>query len=128
MKLKRVFKHYSVCEEYKSAMWDNSLVMDKELKISNAVNFMSNTDLFDAGMRSVINEWPISCEVNFTNPSMNKIAWLGQAACALLIDCPEDLVKTAWGMLSDDKRNLANNAAKKYIKQWTDIYLEKHYA
>ena len=128
MRIKQVFKHYTQCEEYESAMWKNSIAMDKELKIQQAVNFMSDTDAFEAGMRVVINEWPVSCEVNFTNQSINKVAWLGQASCANTIDCPEDLTKAAWSLLSDYDREKANNAAAKIIKKWTENYLDKMYA
>jgi hypothetical protein len=102
--------------------------IDQELKIQQCVNFMSDTDVFEAHMMLVISEWPMSCEANFTNGSINQVAWLGQAAAAIGIDSPEDITKKAWGMLSSEKQDLANIAARRQIKKWKDAHLEKIYA
>lgn len=128
MKIKRIYHHYSKCEEYKSVMWQASIGIDQELKIKQCINFMSDTDVFEAHMMLVVANWPISCEANFTNGSINQVAWLGQAAAALGIECPEDITKKAWGLLETGKQNLANEAAKRQIKKWKDSYLEKIYA
>jgi hypothetical protein len=89
---------------------------------------MSDTDVFEANMMLVVSEWPLSCEANFTNGSINQVAWLGQAAAAIGIECPEDITKLAWGKLEKEKQDLANSAAKRQIKKWKDDYLEKKYA
>lgn len=109
-------------------MWQSSLGIDKAEKLDQCVIFMSDTDLFSAAMQLVVSEWPKSCEANFTNSGINQIAWLGQAAAALAIECPEDITKEAWGKLEEEKQTLANNAAKFHIKKWKDEYLEKEYA
>lgn len=128
MRIKRVYHHFSKCEEFKSIMWQSSLGIDKDEKINQCVQFMSNTDVFESFMIAVINEWPVSCEANFTNSGINQIAWLGQAAAAIGIGCPEDITKEAWGRLSDLQMEKANEAAKIQIKKWKDKYLEKNYA
>lgn len=127
MRIKRIYHHFSKCEEFKSIMWQSSLGIDKEEKINQCTCFMSDTDLFSAAMKLVIIEWPKSCEANFTNSGINQVAWLGQAAAAIAIECPEDVTKDAWGRLEDEKKMLANNAAKSHIKKWKDDYLEKNY-
>lgn len=109
-------------------MWQSSLGIDKTEKINQCALFMSDTDLFSAAMKLVIVEWPKSCEANFTNSGINQVAWLGQAAAAIAIECPEDITKDAWGRLEEEKQMLANNAAKSHIKKWKDDYLEKIYA
>lgn len=128
MKIKRIYHHFSKCEEFKSIMWQSSLGIDKTEKLNKCQIFMSDTDLFSASMKLVLIEWPISCEANFTNSGINQTAWLGQAAAALAIECPEDITKEAWGMLDSEKQLLANNAAKLHIKKWKDDYLEMLYA
>jgi len=128
MRIKRIYHHFSKCEEFKSIMWQSSLGIDKTEKINQCVSFMSDTDLFSAAMKLVVVEWPKSCEANFTNSGINQVAWLGQAAAAIAMDCPEDITKEAWGKLEEAKQALANNAAKSHIKKWKDDYLEKAYA
>jgi hypothetical protein len=109
-------------------MWQTSLGIDKKEKISQCVAFMSDTDLFEACMMRVVTEWPISCEANLTNSGVNQVAWLGQAAAAIGIECPEDITKESWGYLPDSIKDKANAAAKKHIKQWKENYLEKIHA
>lgn len=128
MRIKRIYHHFSKCEEFKSIMWQSSLGIDKEEKISQCVKFMSDCDVFESFMIAVINEWPISCEANLTNSGINQVAWLGQAAAAIGIECPEDITKEAWGKLTQEQMDSANNAAKRQIKKWKDNYMEKIYA
>lgn len=128
MRIKRIYHHFSKCEEFKSIMWQTSLGIDKQEKIQQCVRFMSDTDLFSAAMKLVVNEWPTSCEANLTNAGINQVAWLGQAAAAIAIECPEDITKESWGLLDNEKQVLANNAAKMHIKKWKDAHLEKLYA
>jgi len=128
MRIKRIYHHFSKCEEYNGAMWKSSLGMDKTAMTEKAILFMSDCDIFEAHMMLVVSEWPLSCEANFTSNGINKIAWLGQAACAIGIDCPEDIVKTAWGSLTDLQRANANLAASKIVKKWVNDHLEKIYA
>lgn len=109
-------------------MWQTSLGIDQEAKINQCVRFMSDTDVFECFMMTVISDWPLSCEVSFTNPQINQVAWLGQAAAAIGIACPEDITKKAWGLLAEEKQIKANEAAKRNIKKWKDAYLEKEYA
>lgn len=109
-------------------MWQTSLGIDREAKINQCVKFMSDTDVFECFMMTVISDWPLSCEASLTNPQINQIAWLGQAAAAIGIECPEDITKKAWGLLAEEKQIKANEAAKRNIKKWKDDYLEREYA
>lgn len=128
MRIKRIYHHFSKCEEFKSVMWKSSLGFDKKEKAKQCAEFMADTDLFSAAMMLVIAEWPLSCEASFTNTGINQVAWLGQAAAAIAIECPEDITKEAWGLLSYDKQELANDAAKIHIKKWKLAHLENFYA
>lgn len=109
-------------------MWQTSLGIDQEEKINQCIKFMSDTDVFESFMIAVIREWPLSCEVSLSNPQINQVAWLGQAAAAIGIECPEDITKKAWSFLSEEKQIKANEAARRNIKKWKDEYLEKKYA
>ena len=43
-------------------------------------NELSSEDLTRENMMRVISEWKYSCEHNLTNESLNRIAYIGQAA------------------------------------------------
>ena len=69
-------------------------------------------------MKKVCNEWVISCKQNFTNPQMNKIAWLGQAACCLYAGIHEDETREAWSLITQSDRDRANAIAEECIQEW----------
>lgn len=97
-------------------MW-SSAGRQKHL-VEKSAFFMADTKRFQSAMYRVICEWPISCEHNLSDLSQNRLAWIGQAACAIEIKCPESAVREAWGRLTDNQRRDANESAKKTIKEW----------
>lgn len=102
-------------------MWGK--VSNREEWIDRATNFTGDHVLYGSWMQKVIEEWPISCEHNLTNLTQNRKAWLGHAAVAMAIQCPEDIVRLAWSRLTDEQRQLANNEADKAIKKWEESYV-----
>jgi len=97
-------------------MWKKVDDRDKYLKI--AVEFTGDHERYGAAMFQVLQLWPISCEHNLSDKSQNRKAWIGHAACAIAIGCPEDIVRQAWHMLTDEQRVAANKAADTAINQW----------
>jgi len=69
-------------------------------------------------MLKVVNEWHFSCEQNLSKIDTNRKAWIGHAAVAMAIQCPEDIVRQAWGFLTNEQQVLANNQAKQAIELW----------
>lgn len=98
-------------------------VEDREKRLQAAIEFTGNHKLYGQAMARVVMEWPISAENALTDSGLNRKAWVGHAACALAIGCPEDIVRQAWGFLTDEQRLLANKAADRAIALW-----EEHYA
>lgn len=120
MRLTRVYHPFTAWEEVKAGMW--SEVDDRKAHLSRAVAFTGNHEQYGRYMRRVIREWPISCENALTDPALNKKAWVGHAATALAIECPEDITREAWGMLTDEQRFLANQEADRAIREWEHHY------
>jgi hypothetical protein len=118
--LLRVYKPISEWEEIKANMWGDVENAQKMLEL--AVSFTSNHALYGKNMMRVIKEWPNSCENALTDPNLNKKAWIGHAACALAIGCPEYITRKAWGYLTDEQRLLANREAERAIAQWVVSY------
>ena len=69
-------------------------------------------------MNEVIETWVYSCEHNFTNNSINQIAYLGQAACCIYKEIPSTVTMEAWSLLDIKIRDQADSIALKTIKKW----------
>lgn len=120
MKFKRVYHPIHAWEELKHGMWDD--VDDRKSYLERAIAFTGDAKLYGSYMVRVICEWPISCENALTDSALNQRAWVGHAACALAINCPEDITREAWGKLTDEQRFLANKEADRAIWQWRHNY------
>ncbi len=116
--MKQKYHHYTLWEDYINGMWR---VVDKEKEeefLRKAITFTGNAELYGKYMLRVIKEWPISCEVNFTNPSTNHQAWIGHAACCIAMNCPEYITRQAWGHLTELQQQKANFKADQAISSW----------
>lgn len=120
MRLKRVYHPVSAWEEVRHNMWGD--VDDRPAWIERAIEFTGDHKTYGSFMRRVVREWPISCENALTDYRINRKAWIGHAACALAMRCPEDVVRGAWGILTDEQRLLANREAERSIAIWEIDY------
>ncbi len=116
--MKRIYHHYLKWEETTSGMWDTAGKEQEQELLEQAVRFTGNAALYGSYMRRIIAEWPISCEQALTNPSMNQLAWVGHAATALAIRCPEYITRRAWGMLTEQQRVDADAQALGAVQAW----------
>jgi hypothetical protein len=103
-------------------MWGDTDCRQRYLDM--AIDFTSDHELYGHYMMRVVREWPISCENALTDPHMNHKAWVGHAACALAMRCPEDIVRQAWAKITDEQKHLANQEAKRAIEFWRERYIE----
>lgn len=86
-------------------------------------NLLANTEEFEAALERVITEWRHSCEHYLTNESMNRIAWLGQAALCLAKGVPA-IFRGGFVDLPLDLQRRANETALKYLNKWREKYGE----
>jgi len=122
--VKRVYRPFTEWEEIEHNMW--GCVQDKKLWLKKAIKFTSDHKLYGRFMMRVVNEWPVSCENALTDMTLNRKAWVGHAAAALAIGCPEDITRQAWGMLTDEQQLLANKKADRAIRVWEYNYYVKN--
>lgn len=122
MKFQRIYHPWNEWEEVSHNMWGE--VSDKAAALQTAIEFTGNAKLYGSYMMRVVNEWPISCENALTDSLMNRRAWLGHAACALALKIPEDIIRQAWGFLTDEQKHLANAEAERAIQCWESRYAE----
>jgi hypothetical protein len=116
--IKRIYHSYEVWEDYLNGMWRKETKQYEEQNINKVIEFTGNHNLYGAAMFRVIEQWPFACEHNLTNNSINRKAWIGQAACCIEHGWPEYLVRKAWWQLTENQRNLADKQALLAIKQW----------
>ena len=102
-------------EEADSAMWKN--VNHRTTWLQLAVTFTGNAELYGEWMLRVVEQWPRSCQHNLTKGG-DKRPWIGHAAVALAINCPEDIVRAAWAGLTKEQQDAANKKAEEAIEIW----------
>lgn len=72
---------------------------------------------FRAALRGVITEWKHSCEHYLTNASMNRVAWLGQAATCYALGIPA-VYRGGFYLLTEKQQAAANKAALAALNEW----------
>lgn len=91
--------------------------LSKEECDARYAELMTNAKEFENILNKVVAEWVYSCEHNLTNKSLNRIAWLGQAAVAYKYNIPS-IYSSGWQVLSEEQKNVANNVALKVLNNW----------
>lgn len=99
-------------------MWRALTKEEVDTELQNAINFTGDNVAYGNAMRLVIQQWSISCEHHLTDNAINQKAWIGHAACCLKHGWSEGLVRMAWGYLTKEQQDLANNQAEEAIKIW----------
>lgn len=79
--------------------------------------FLSDLDAFRQGLEHVTTHWKHSCEHYLTNGAMNRIAWLGQAACCHMRGLPSTY-RSGYFLLTEQQQDAANNLAFEYLNKW----------
>lgn len=114
----RIFHTYEKWECHKAGFYKSNVEgkTTEECEIEYA-DFLSNDIRFKEGLEGVINNWKHSCEHYLSNKSMNRIAWLGQAAMCYSTGIPSRYCG-GFNRLTDDQKEHANNIALEYLNFW----------
>jgi hypothetical protein len=116
--MNRIYHPWDKWECYKCGFFNSSkLGMTKEEGEEAYSKFFKNLDSFETGMNRVFREWPNSCEHNLTNISLNRVAWLGQAAACIQEGLVSDY-RAGFSLLSDQEQREANSLALKHLYIW----------
>jgi len=122
VKLKRIYHHYLDWEEIDFNMW--GIIENRKAMLNKAIKFTGDHKRYGRFMLRVVNEWKFSCENALTDYSINRRAWIGHAATALALGCPEDITREAWGYLTSEQQLLANKKADEAIRLWEVNHVE----
>jgi hypothetical protein len=116
--MKRIYHNYQKWEDFKCGFYETASGKNKDLLVSKAIELFSNPKNTEFYMDRVINEWKNSCEHNLTNLSLNRIAYIGQAACCIYAKIPFQITMNAWNKVDINFRIIADSIANKKIKEW----------
>lgn len=111
--MKQIFHHYEKWEDWKAGFYEISRT-DKQ----KIVDFFNDQELLKECMQRASEEWKHSFEQNMTNPNVNKIAYIGQAASCIYTQASCFETMAAWNMLSEDIRNSSDEIAKQVYNDW----------
>lgn len=120
---RELFEHWHpfwMWEEVKHNMWGR--VDDHAAWLRRAIAFTGDHLLYGMWMFKVADEWQYSCEHHLTKLDTNRKPWIGHAAVAMAMQCPEDIVREAWGHLTPEQQDLANAQAQAAIEYWEHRY------
>ncbi len=81
--------------------------------------FLCDLKAFDAAVKHVTGHWQYSCEHYLTNVAMNRIAWLGQAACCHAKGIPA-VFRGGWSLLTTEQQDTANDIALMWLNNWLE--------
>lgn len=116
----RIFHTWDKWECYKTGFYETKhpTLTNDECK-EKFKEILSNENLFSEILDTLIDEWKFSCEHYLTNKSMNRIAWLVQAAVCYYSGVPSRY-SSAWFDISEEKRHKADKVALKYLNKWLE--------
>lgn len=118
----RVFYTHDKWECFKAGFYATTKDgMTKDQCEAAYAEFLADTERFKLALEHVISEWTHSCEHYLTNASMNRIAWLGQAAMCYDTGVPA-VFRSGFSLLSEEQQNKANETALIYLNKWLDSY------
>lgn len=118
----RIFHTFEKWECHKAGFYASKKEGMKAEECEQAyANYLSNLDLFKSGLEGVINNWVYSCEHYLTNKSMNRIAWLGQAAMCYSTGVPSKYC-SGFNLLTNEQQENANQLALEYLNKWMAKY------
>lgn len=114
----RIFHTYDKWECHKAGFYNNTKDgISKNDGEEAYASFLSNSERFEQALQCVISEWKHSCEHYLTNSSMNRIAWLGQAAVCYATGIPSSY-RGGFFLMTEEQQNKANNLALVYLNKW----------
>jgi len=117
--MERIYHTWDKWECYPAGFYENKApgsMTDEEAE-QKYKELLSDLDAFGAALDSVISAWKNSCEHYLTNPNMNRIAWLGQAALACAHGIPSRY-RGGYNLLSDQEQEAADLKALEYMNKW----------
>jgi hypothetical protein len=90
----------------------------KKETVEQYAELLRDIPRFEAALKVIISEWVHACEHNLTNESLNRVAYLGQAACALEYHVPHYVSCSGYNLLTPEEQAKADAKAQEYLDLW----------
>lgn len=116
--MKRIYHNYKKWEDFKAGMWRRVPPEDEKEMLQRAIIFTGDHVKYGLAMMRVIREWPLTCEHNLTDESINQKAFIGHCAVTLQLGIPEYITRLAWSYLTKEQQDKANERAQFAIDSW----------
>jgi hypothetical protein len=118
-KMERIYHTWDKWESFYHGFFDNNPPTGISKKQAERLYYelLSDPAEFSHVLERVIEEWPYSCEHNLTNKTLNRIAWMGQAALAYKYKIPAQF-RGGYNLLTKQQQRTADDVALKYINVW----------
>jgi len=114
----RIFHTYDKWECYKAGMYNTTKDGMKKTECEELYrDILSDSMRFSEILERVISEWKYSCEHYLSNISMNRLAWLGQAAVCYDSGVPATF-RGGWSLLTGNQQDEANEVALVFLNKW----------
>lgn len=118
----RIFHPWDKWECYKYNFFGGMLDYEKDDTLALYASLLKDLTQFEEALKTITSEWKYSCEHNLSNESMNRVAWLGQASCALIFNVPHNVCMGGYNLLSAEEQKAADGMAQKYLDKWLEEY------
>lgn len=120
--MNRIYHPWDKWEDYQSNFYGGVSDYQKDNTLELYASLLRDLPKFEEALKHIINEWKHSCEHNLSNDSMNRVAYLGQASCALVYKVPHNVSMGGYNLLTLEEQTAADHMAQKYL----DIWLRKY--
>lgn len=117
----RIYHPWNKWECYKHGFY-GGMEYQKDDTLHLYADLLKDLPKFEGALKTIISEWHYSCEHNLSNEGMNRIAWLGQASCALLYNVPNSVSMGGYNLLSLEEQEAVDAMAQKYLNLWLEQY------
>lgn len=124
-KIKQVYHPYWEWECWHSGFFAPIKAKELEGARRQYSLFLSDLELFQAGIDKVFLSWPRSCEHFLTNASMNRVAFIGQSAMCISKGI-SSIAKGGFLQMSQDNQRWANDLALRNLERWINEFAEKN--
>lgn len=115
--MKRIYHTWDKWECYPAGFYANKGPADDETCRDMYRDFLRNLPEFEIALALVLTTWPNSCEHYLSNESMNRIAWLGQAAMCIARGVPA-FFRGGFDRLTPEEQEAANLCALSALNVW----------
>lgn len=116
--MNRIYHSWDKWEDFKHNFYGGSSDYQKDDTLELYASLLKDLSKFETALDFIINEWVYSCEHNLSNEAMNRVAYLGQASCALIYNVPSSISMGGYNLLTKDEQIAADAMAQKYLDIW----------